>query len=51
MKESIAMKELHEIRIKHHEDTKNMPVCEKIKNINENGKVILKLLSENKNIY
>jgi len=33
MKESIVMKELHEIRAKHHENTKNMPISEKIKTI------------------
>jgi hypothetical protein len=34
MRESVVMKELHEIRVKHHEYTKNMPVSEKIRNIN-----------------
>lgn len=34
-KESIVMKELHEIRVKNHEITKNMTSEERIKYINE----------------
>ena len=50
-KESIVMKELHKIRLKHYEDTKNMPISEKIKITNANGKHILNLLNERKNIH
>lgn len=37
MKESSAMKEIHEIRLKNYEKTKNMTREEKIKNINARG--------------
>lgn len=49
MKESKAMKEIHEIREKHYEETKGMTRAEYIRNIKERAsRSKLKVMSTNK---
>ncbi len=47
-KESSAVKEIHAIREKHYEETKNLSSEERIKRINENGKKAMKLIKARK---
>ena len=49
MKESISMKELHGIRVKHYENTKNKPVIEIIREINIRGDKVSKIINAIRN--
>lgn len=50
MKESLAMKEIHEIRLKNYEKTKNMTREEKIKYINTKGENAKQRIEEFKKV-
>lgn len=45
-KEPSAVREIHEIRAKHYEETKGLTSEEKIRMINESGKEAMKLIKE-----
>jgi len=45
-KEPSAIKEIHEIREKHYEETKNSSSDERIKKINESGREAMRIIEE-----
>jgi hypothetical protein len=46
IQEPKALKEIHEIREKHYEETKNLEPSEMIRKVNEEGKEMLRIIEE-----